>query len=299
MNGYVKQTLKRLRYWQPLNFAVTSILRGVLSAAGYESEFIIKHLHKVGRVKRELPNGRTLSLWSRADDWVTNQIFWRGWDGYESETTPLFFRLASRAQVTIDVGAYVGYYTLLAAHANPQGRVYAFEPMPDTYERLRKNIAMNSLSNVECFCKAVGEKEGAAKFFYTAGLLPCSSSLSFDFMQTASGLCVSDVDVLALDRFVSERELQRVDLIKIDTESTEPQVLLGMAETLRRDRPFIICEVLGRGSEQALEEILRPLGYRYYLITPKGLDLRARIEGHPVWLNYLFTPLGLEEIAVG
>ena len=70
-----------------------------------------------------------------------------------------------------------------------------------------------------------------------------------------------------------------------------------MIETLRRDKPFIITEVLGRGSEKRLEEILGPLGYRYYLLTSDGHRLRDRIEGHPEWLNYLFTPLGPDEVS--
>jgi hypothetical protein len=71
-----------------------------------------------------------------------------------------------------------------------------------------------------------------------------------------------------------------------------------MMETLRRDHPMIICEALeGRGSERALEEALGPLGYRYYLLTPDGPEKRSRIEGHPVWLNYLFTVLDPDAVA--
>jgi hypothetical protein len=106
------------------------------------------------------------------------------------------------------------------------------------------------------------------------------------------------VTVVALDRFAEREGLGRIDLVKIDTESTEPQVLQGMAGRLGRDRPAIVCEVLrGRGSESALAEILGPLGYRYYLLTPDGPAEQARIAGHPQWLNYLFTPLGPDDVA--
>ena len=80
-------------------------------------------------------------------------------------------------------------------------------------------------------------------------------------------------------------------MVKIDTETTEPQVLRGMMETMWRDRPAIVCEVLGRGSEQALEQILGPLGYHYYLLTPAGPAERDHVEGHPEWLNYLFSAM--------
>src|SRR5262249_9733803 len=156
----VKSALKSLRASQPLNYVTTSLVLGALTATGSRSEFIVKHLHRVGTVRRRLPNGRTLSVWSRGDDWVSNQIYWKGWDGYEPETAPFFFKLATQAAVTFDVGAYVGYYTLIAAHANPDGRVHAFEPMPVIHERLLNNIRLNELTNVECVPSAVGDADG-------------------------------------------------------------------------------------------------------------------------------------------
>ncbi|HXF39135.1 MAG TPA: FkbM family methyltransferase, partial [Blastocatellia bacterium] len=222
-------------------------------------------------VNSELPNGRTLHLWSRADDWVSNQVYWRGWQGYEPETAPLFFRVASRARVTLDVGAYVGFFTLLAGHANPNGLVFAFEPLPDAFERLRSNVELNSLSNVVAVASAVGEVDGRADFFCADTHMPCSSSLSYEFMQSADSLRSIQVPVAKLDTFVRENGVQGVDLMKIDTESTEPQVLAGMIETIRRDQPVIFCEVLKeRGSEELLQEIIRSINYRAYLLTPDG-----------------------------
>jgi len=296
-DGYIRALVKRLRATQPLNWIVTSGIKALLQAARKESESIIQHVHRVGLVRSKLPNGRALKLWSRADDWVSNQVFWRGWGGYEPETVPLFFRLASRSRVTLDVGAYVGFYSLLAAHANRAGKVYAFEPLDDVRERLQKNIELNELSNVQVFNNAVGAVDGAAEFFSTATNMPCSSSLSYDFMKSAEGVYGVPVSVITLDKFVIENNIPGVDLVKIDTESTEPDVLQGMVETLTRDQPFIICEVLGRGSESKLEEVLRPLGYNFYLLTPDGPVLRDHIAGHPAWLNYLFTPLSPDEVS--
>ena len=294
----VKSSLKRLHVSQPFNRIATSSVRSLLRATGLRSEMIVKHLHRIGTVHSELPNGRTLRLWSRADDWVSNQVYWRGWQGYEPETAPLFFRVASRARVTLDVGAYVGFFTLIAGHANHKGRVFAFEPLPDAYERLRSNVALNKLTNVLTVPSAVGEVDGRADFFCADSHMPCSSSLSYEFMSSADSLRSIPVPVIKLDTFVRENRVQGVDLMKIDTESTEPQVLNGMIETIRRDRPVIFCEVLKqRGSEALLQEIIRYINYRAYLLTPDGPDLRDRVEGHPEWLNYLFTALSPSEVA--
>jgi FkbM family methyltransferase len=298
VSSLLKAVLKTLRASQPFNCLATGAVRTIVEATGLRSEKVIKHLHRVGRVRSRLPNGRILRLWSRGDDWVSNQVYWRGWAGYEPETVPLFFRLASQAQVTLDVGAHVGFFTLLAGHAKPGGRVYAFEPMPAVYERLRYNVALNQLDNVECLASAAGETDGHADFYHIAEGLPSSSSLSLEFMRSGGvDLHYTRTPVLRLDKFVRERSVGRVDLLKIDTESTEPQVLRGMTGVLERHRPNIVCEVLkGRGSETALQDILRPFGYRHYLLTPKGPELRERIEGHPTWLNYLFTMSELEEV---
>jgi FkbM family methyltransferase len=291
----VKHALKLLRSSQPFNYLTTTVALGALSTAGIRSAFIVKHLHRVGTVHRRLPNGRTLSLWSRGDDWVSNQIYWNGWDSYEPETAHLFFSLATKAAVTIDVGAYVGYYTLLAAHANPAGRVHAFEPLPSIHRRLQRNVTLNRVENVECIACAVSDTDGDAEFYHVNTDLPTSSSLSLEFMRKSSNLVCSTLPVTTLDRYVADREISRVDLLKIDTESTEAQVFDGMRTTLERDHPDIICEVLpGASNEDFLEEVLGPLGYQYYLLTPEGPAQRHHIKGQPVWLNYLFSTTNLQ-----
>jgi hypothetical protein len=99
------------------------------------------------------------------------------------------------------------------------------------------------------------------------------------------------VPVVTLDGLLRRFGVDRLDLLKMDTESTEPAVLAGAVETVKRDRPWIVCEVLkARGAERRLEEILGSLGYRFYLLTPDGPQPRANVEGDPSWLNYLFAP---------
>lgn len=268
-------------------------MRALLNVTGRLSEFFVKHLHRVGTIKDKLLNNRVLRLRFQADDWIPNQVYWRGWQGYAPESTPLFYRLASSARVTLNVGAYIRFYTLLAADANPAGRVYAFEPLSAIYKRLLENVEANDLDNVWCVASAVGE----AEVYHVSVELPTSSSLSYDFMKSYDGLRSSRVPVLTLDRFVEENNVGHVDLVKIDTESTEPEVLRGMLKTINRDQPIIFCEVLpGRGGEQPLEEIFSMLGYRYYFSTPEGPVPRERVKGHGEWLNYLFTTLKPEDV---
>jgi len=179
---------------------------------------------------------------------------------------------------------------MLAAHANPEGRVFLFEPLVPVFARLKQNVRLNELSNVECVNAALGVSTASAEFFHIAEGLPTSSSLDYEFMRSASNLVSSRVEVTTLDTLVDSQRIEHVDLVKIDTETTEHDVLRGGIRMLKRDLPDVFCEVLaGRAHESDLEEILKPLGYHYYLLQPGGPEKRTRIEGHPEWLNYLFS----------
>jgi FkbM family methyltransferase len=291
---------KRARASQPFNGLATSAIKTFLKATRLNSEFVVKHLPRSGTVSSRLPNGHTLRLRSRGDDWVSNQVFWREWFGYEPEETPVFFRLATKARVTLDIGAHICFYAVLAGHANPQGRVYAFEPMPVTYERLVRNVELNGLKNVTCIKSAVGETEGEADIFFE-GDLATGATLSTELKRLLPNLDRSPVPVITLDGFIREQKIEHVDLVKIDTETTEEQVLRGMKETLERSRPHIVCEVWGGpglesfgGPKKILDNILTPLGYTAYVFTPDGL---VPFEEGKEKINYLFTTLGPEEVA--
>lgn len=290
----LKVTLKALRRVSLLNRAATGFVRSASRLTGGPPDWAIDHVHRMGHVVSRLPNGRTLRLWSQADDWVSNQVFWKGWQGYEPETGHVYFRLAERSRYTVDVGAYVGYFTLLAAHANPGSPVLAIEPHPAIHERLLRNVALNRLSNVTCLRAAVASTPGLANLYHAPFGLPTSNSLSPDFFSADVGVIATPTAVVRLD--VALPEGAPVDLVKVDTESTEPDVLASLGAILKERRPTVLCEVLVQASTgPQLEQLLGPLGYEYYLVCGSGLERRSRIEGHPRWLNYLFTARGLPE----
>jgi FkbM family methyltransferase len=279
-----------VRAWRPVNAPATVATRSLSRLGGREFKWAVKHLPRTGPVHSKLPNGNVLRLWSRGDDWVSNQVFWRGWSGYEPETTPLFFELAREADVVVDVGAYVGFYTLLAALANPDGRVFAFEPMPENAERVRRHIAENGLDNVELVEAAVSDVDGSAELFHTDGDHPSSTSLVETFMTSYhADVHASVVPTVTLDAFLEDRGVEHVSLVKLDIETAEPQALRGMQRTVERDRPAIFCEVLNADVGSRLQSMLAPLGYRFCHLTDEGPVERTEIVSHPEWLNYLFT----------
>lgn len=276
--------------WPPLNRSLTSGVRAASRLAGRPPQVAVRHLPRVGETTATLPDGRTLRMWSRGDDWVSNQVFWGGWDAFEPETTRVFRELALGSRVTLDVGAYVGYYALLAAHSNPAGQVLAFEPLPAIADRLRRNVTLNALGNVSVLQCAASERGGTAEFFHVAGgELPSSSSLSEAFMAVHEQLTSSRVEVVTIDEVLQQRGVTGVDLVKLDTETTEPDVLRGMAVTLDRDRPDIVCEVLEGADGTVLAEVLEPFGYAFAALTPGGPVLEPCPSHRADAPNHLFS----------
>lgn len=277
--------------WPPFNHALTGVLRRILPARAHEHPALARYVPRAGLVEVTMPDGRPLRMDSEGDDDIAGPLFWRGWDGHETETIKTFYELAGSARVTLDIGAHVGYFALVAAHANPTGHVYAFEPLARVRERLERNVSLNGATNVTCVPLALGSPAGTAEFFHVRHGIPSSSSLSRGFMQSIVArdeLTSTTVEVVEVDDYVESHGLVGVDLIKVDTETTEAAVIHGMLRTLERDRPDIVCEVLEAGVAQAIEQLLAPLGYTFFLLTRDGPAPREHIEPYDVWRNYIF-----------
>jgi FkbM family methyltransferase len=280
--------------WPPLNHPVTSAVRAVLPTPARAHPFVARFLPRSGVVEAPLPDGRAFRMWSQGDDDIATTLFWRDWAGHEPETTTAFYQRAVSARTTLDIGAHVGYFALLAGLANPGGRVFAFEPLDRVRERLTRNVELNGLTNVQIRPVALGRGSGTAAFFHVPDGIPSSSSLSGEFMRSiidTDRLVTSDVEVTTVDEFVAQEGLAgTVDLVKIDTEDTEDQVLEGMTKTLAGDRPAIFCEVLKDGTGQRIEEIVGRFDYELFLLTPDGPRRCERIRPDPRWRNFLMVP---------
>jgi FkbM family methyltransferase len=285
----IKSALKRARVSQPFNRVATSLLKNI----GVRSEMVTQHLPRVGVTDVLLPDGKRLKLKSDVEHWIPNQLFWHGWRGYDPEVTPLFHELVANSQVVLDVGAHIGFFTILAAVTTPAAQVIALEPLQRVYEALEENVALNKLDNVVCLRAAASSNEGVGEFYFPDEIAPVSSSLRSEFLQATiptDKLCKVEVPVVTLDGIARQRNLKNIDLIKLDTERTEHEVLAGSRNILEQFRPHIICEVWpDAGNTTLLEDLLKPLGYEFYHLLPEGPLQRNQIIAHEESLNYLFT----------
>jgi len=150
-------------------------------------------------------------------------------DRYEKGTTQLFERTIEPGMVVIDVGAHVGYYTLLAARlVGPTGKVYAFEPEPANYALLLKNIELNGYNNVEPVRKAASNRVDFSTLFLTA--LDNGRHSTYRHGLPESGSMI--VEMTTIDAFLEAEGCPRVDFIKMDVEGAELDVLQGMTRLI-------------------------------------------------------------------
>lgn len=156
----------------------------------------------------------------------------------------LFHQVLKPGMTVIDVGAHIGYFTLLAAKlVEHNGRVYAFEPDPDNWRTLSYNTQLNGLGNVEAIPKAVSDHGGKAELWLSKA--SDQHSLSRPGARP-DGRGSIIVETVSLDEFLEESGWPSVDLVKIDVEGHEPAVLSGMTRLIRRSEKLAVVMELNR-----------------------------------------------------
>jgi FkbM family methyltransferase len=160
---------------------------------------------------------------------------------HEETTTNLFKKVVKEGDVVIDLGANIGYFTLLAAKlVGPTGKVFAFEPEPKNFSYLKKNVELNNYTNVIIEQKAVSNYNGETKLFicpYDSGHHTINRPNGIEAYRLGrSGEITSiDIEVVTLDNYLRNKT-DRVDVIKIDVEGAEALVFEGMKEILSKNQ---------------------------------------------------------------
>lgn len=227
-------------------------------------------------------------LRATAKMYVPRMLVERGLGGYEPHALNCFLAMVEIAPpgAVLDIGANVGIYGHLAA-AYSDRDVHLFEPTPEVAD-----VAATALTRpgarYTVVQSAVGAEEGTARL-YLSDRTDSSNSLNASFRPHTRHL---DVPLIRLDDYVRRAGIVPA-VVKIDTETTEPDVLAGSAEVLRVHRPWLMVEVLAGRVEERLEAVLAPCDYVYYhLDGPGPLDPVPRIVGDATseHLMYLLLP---------
>ncbi|MEU8827393.1 FkbM family methyltransferase [Streptomyces sp. NPDC048636] len=216
------------------------------------------------------PYPRALNVLSRKQTAVQRQLRRAGLAGYEPTTQATLLALAQQAPpggAVYDIGAHIGLYSALISAVYGKGgpRTIAFEPTPETAALCRRIRECNRLG-FEVHQAALSREPGTAELYFSH---KSESSNSLNPAHRKHSASVS-VPVTTVDAVTEERGLTP-HLIKIDVETFEAAVLEGALSTVRRHRPWIVCELLPSADHDALRTALAPLtamDYGLYPIAP-------------------------------
>lgn len=174
---------------------------------------------------------------------------------YEYAATELILALVRPETVFLDIGANIGYFSLIAAPRCK--KVYAFEPVIKIYRRLERNVARNNLPNVTTWNSGVTDHDGEDTLY-----LPRNENTGLASLQPIPGAEEIKIPVVTLDKLVSDQSIGGVHLIKIDIEGAEVKAFEGARTLLSQaDAPDIVFE--SHPSSQAANW-LRSQGYRVF-----------------------------------
>jgi FkbM family methyltransferase len=204
-------------------------------------------------------------------DVLGKSLFVRGL--IEEDETKFIKRILQPGMVFIDVGANMGYYSLIGAKmVGTTGQVHSFEPSPRMVDELKHNVNLNGFNNIHINNLALGNNKGVAQLSrYEAGK-EVYGSISQRPFPGAQVIGYDDVQVIKLDEYVKENGISQVDAIKMDVEGAELLVLKGARDLLKNYRPTIIFELATQhviGFKYTCDDVLdflTGLGYDIYTL---------------------------------
>lgn len=198
-------------------------------------------------------------------------------DNWEPAETDFILSILRNGGAFIDIGAHIGWFTILGAKkVGPEGRVYAFEPRPAIFERLRASVEENGFHD-RCIlhCAALSDRTGTVSMATFDAAFNSGHAVMVTGAVPEGASLVGDIPAIVLDGLVWDR---RIDLIKMDVEGAEAMVLRGGRELLMRDQPVIVSEFfpawlrdVSGMSPDAFMASLKELGYRVFELTSQGV----------------------------
>lgn len=216
---------------------------------------------------------------------------------HEKLATQVMRQEIKEGMTVVDIGANLGYYTLLEASiVGEKGQVYALEPVPKNFDILCKNININGFKNIKSYCIAVSNKSGTAKITLTnasnwGSMLEIEAEAVSDYMkQKMRSLArqTIEIETITLDEFLVKETVNRVNLIRMDVEGYEVEVVKGMLKTLKNTPPplmlfFEIHNKVFDDPEKSIGPMLQQLlifGFKpKYIILPDKILRNINSDG--------------------
>jgi len=160
---------------------------------------------------------------------------------WESYMHPIFEKYVNKSSIVIECGCHIGTHSIPLASLCKT--FYGFEPLPDTYDVLIKNVELNNINNAFIYKKGVADKEGSTEYLWISGNNPGSSGLNNNPMGKPVWINPTDKNIVVDLTTIDLLQLDKLDFMKIDVEGYETLVIEGAINTIKKCRPVIIIEV--------------------------------------------------------
>ncbi|RLC20175.1 MAG: FkbM family methyltransferase [Deltaproteobacteria bacterium] len=204
----------------------------------------------------------------RGKKWIASTGNHGCWIGsYEYSKRLLFEKTIRQGKIVFDIGAHVGFYTLLAsALTGTYGKVFAFEPVPENLNCLNNHLLLNKVSNVKVFDAAVSDHCGTICFDDTPG----------SYMGHIAPQGKLRVKTVSIDELIGAGEIPVPDYLKIDVEGAEMLVLSGAKKMLADAHPIIFLATHGEEVHKQCCEFLNEMGYQLQSIGASAEEILAQ-----------------------
>lgn len=183
-----------------------------------------------------------------------------------------------RGKIIYDIGGYIGILaTFFAISAGKTGKVIVFEPNPENYKRIKENIELNGLKNVQMLNIGIGEKRETKKLVfmrYNSATGSMEKNIQLNILKEERAKSIQ-VEVYTLDNCIEVNKLPKPDFIKIDIEGMEYNALMGMSATISKCKPHMYIEIHGANEVSKIENIQKIVkflilhGYSIYHVESK------------------------------
>ena len=213
---------------------------------------------------------------------------------YEPEETIIIRRIAKSMNTMLDIGANIGWYSLLAKSINPVSIVHAFEPIPTTFEKLITNCRLNDCKAINCYNYGFSAAPGSFPFyFYPEGGI----NASLQNLSERNDVSIVNCELRLLDSILEWLDPEsKVDFIKCDVEGNELFVIQGGMALISHHKPVLLLELLRKWSARfnyhpnKVINLLGDIGYKAYVVTPdKGLLHIPAITEDTIQTNFFFV----------
>jgi FkbM family methyltransferase len=149
---------------------------------------------------------------------------------------------------------------LVAFKAKKSARIFSFEPLPPIYQQLQRNVKINKVE-ANLFNIALGDQSGESMIYFVKTISDTFDQASLNPLHFKRPSVGVPIVIKTMEEVILQHGIEKIDLMKIDVETYEPQVLYGMKHYLREYKPTILVEVLNSRVAEEIWSLIQGLGY--------------------------------------